>query len=114
MPDEHPAEGGAGGIADRPQDPFVAEHLSNPSERPPRTPILSGLLGDSDRPGYRRLYFNTSLDYYAEFAAGDVLAVSTIPSDRPPFVGLEATKVELRRDAPVTFSQVRSAAPLDV
>jgi hypothetical protein len=80
---------------------------------PVRTITLSGLLGDSDRPGYRRLYFNKQLDYYAEFAMADVLSVATIGRDQPPFVGLEATRATLRREATVRFTQVESAVPLD-
>ncbi|MEU6239476.1 hypothetical protein [Kitasatospora sp. NPDC047058] len=91
----------------------MARNLADPSERPARTLTLSGLLGDSDRAGFRRLYFNKQLDYYAEFASSDVVSVETVESDRPPFVGLEATKVTLRRDATVQFTQVQSAAPLD-
>jgi len=101
------------GIGDRPQDAFVAERLSSPTELPARTLILSGLLGDSDRPGFRRLYFNKQLDYYAEFASADVVSVTTVPKDQPPFVGLESTKVELRRDATINFTQVRAAVPMD-
>jgi hypothetical protein len=100
-------------IGDRPQDAYVAERLSSPSERPAKTLELSGLLGDSDRPGYRRLYFTKQLNYYAEFASADVLAVETVPKEQAPFIGLDATRVTLRRDATVSFTQVRSAAPVD-
>ncbi|MFD8783507.1 hypothetical protein [Kitasatospora sp. NPDC059599] len=105
--------GGPSGIGDRPQDDFVARNLSDPTERPPRTLTLSGLLGDSDRTGFRRLYFNKQLDYYAEFASADVLSAEDVGSDQPPFVGLDATKVTLRRDATVHFTQVASATPVD-
>ncbi|MEV6978834.1 hypothetical protein [Kitasatospora sp. NPDC093806] len=91
----------------------MTRNLSDPSDRPARTLTLSGLLGDSDRPGHRRLYFNKQLDYYAEFASEDVLSVEDVASDQPPFVGLGATKVTLRRDAPVSFTQVHTAPPLD-
>ncbi|MEU8926170.1 hypothetical protein AB0D10_35450 [Kitasatospora sp. NPDC048545] len=113
MADKNSGSGGPSGIGDRPQDDFVARNLSDPSERPPRTLTLSGLLGDSDRAGFRRLYFNKQLDYYAEFASADVLSVETVDSDQPPFVGLDATKVTLRRDATVHFTQVAQAAPVD-
>ncbi|MER7765697.1 hypothetical protein [Kitasatospora sp. NPDC096140] len=105
--------GGPGGIGDRPQDDFVARNLPDPSERPPRTLTLSGLLGDSDRPGFRRLYFTKQLDYYAEFASADVLSAEDVASDRPPFVGLDATEVTLRRDATVHFTRVETATPVD-
>ncbi|MFD4657792.1 hypothetical protein ACFWP2_19435 [Kitasatospora sp. NPDC058444] len=101
------------GIGDRPQDDFVTRSLASPSERPARALTLSGLLGDSDRAGYRRLYFNKQLDYYAEFASADVLSVETVGGDQPPFVGLDATKVTLRRDATVHFTRVESATPVD-
>src|SRR5262245_26983197 len=101
------------GIGGRPQDSFVSDRLAGPSDEPARTLRLSGLLGDSDRPGQRRLYFNKQLDYYAEFASADVISVQTVPSDQAPFVGLEATSVTLRRDAVVRFTHVRSAAPVD-
>ncbi|MFD8783504.1 hypothetical protein [Kitasatospora sp. NPDC059599] len=113
MADKNSGSGGPSGIGDRPQDDFVARNLSDPSERPPRTLTLSGLLGDSDRTGFRRLYFNKQLDYYAEFASADVLSAETVDSDRPPFVGLDATKVTLRRDATVHFTQVAQATPVD-
>lgn len=100
-------------IGDRPPDAYVAERLSSPSERPAKTLELSGLLGDSDRPGYRRLYFTKQLDYYAEFASADVVAVETVSKEQAPFIGLEATRVTLRRAATVNFTQVRSAAPVD-
>ncbi|MFD8751039.1 hypothetical protein ACFV0O_08655 [Kitasatospora sp. NPDC059577] len=105
--------GGTSGIGDRPQDDFVTRNLSDPSDRPPRTLTLSGLLGDSDRTGFRRLYFNKQLDYYAEFASADVLSAEDVGSDQPPFVGLDATKVTLRRDATVHFTQVAQATPVD-
>ncbi|MFD8783505.1 hypothetical protein [Kitasatospora sp. NPDC059599] len=113
MADKNSGSGGPSGIGDRPQDDFVARNLSDPSERPPRTLTLSGLLGDSDRTGFRRLYFNKQLDYYAEFASADVLSAETVDSDRPPFVGLDATKVTLRRDATVHFTRVAQATPVD-
>ncbi|MET8543071.1 hypothetical protein ABZW03_20820 [Kitasatospora sp. NPDC004799] len=112
-PGKNTGAGGPSGIGDRPQDDFVARNLGGPSERPARTLTLSGLLGDSDRAGYRRLYFNKQLDYYAEFASEDVLSVEDVGSDQPPFVGLDATEVTLRRDATVHFTQVETPAPVD-
>jgi hypothetical protein len=114
MVDENPSPNDPSGIGDRPQDAYVSERLTGPSEVPARTLELSGLLGDSDRPGYRRLYFTKQLDYYAEFASADVVAVETLPKGQAPFIGLEATTVTLRRDATVSFTQVASAAaPID-
>jgi hypothetical protein len=47
------------------QDPYVERLRPDPSQPPEAVRILEGLLGDSDREGYRRLYFNRELDYYA-------------------------------------------------
>ncbi|PBC76051.1 hypothetical protein BX265_0749 [Streptomyces sp. TLI_235] len=91
----------------------MSERLTGPTEQPARTITLNGLLGDSDRAGRRRLYFNKQLDYYAEFDTSDVLSVKTVDTGEPPFVGLEATQVTLRRDATVQFTQVKRAAPVD-
>ncbi|MFD8595955.1 hypothetical protein ACFV1L_13210 [Kitasatospora sp. NPDC059646] len=91
----------------------MSERLADPAEPPTRTITLSGLLGDSDRAGHRRLYFNKQLDYYAEFASSDVLSVRTVGTGQPPFVGLEATEVTLRRNATVRFTQVETATPED-
>ncbi|MEV8093149.1 hypothetical protein [Kitasatospora sp. NPDC085879] len=39
--------------------------------------------------------------------------MKTVDTGEPPFVGLEATQVTLRRDATVQFTQVKRAAPVD-
>jgi hypothetical protein len=100
-------------IAGRPADPFVSARIPSPGDVPVRTVTLSGLLGDSDREGRRRLYFNTRLDYYAEFLNDDVVAVEDIAADQPPFVGLDATRVTLKRDAKIDFVHTRVAAADD-
>jgi hypothetical protein len=51
--------------ADRPQDPYVARRRPDPASPPEPTTRMFGFLGDSDRPGFRRLYFTRDLDYYA-------------------------------------------------
>jgi hypothetical protein len=101
--------------ADAPQDTYVARHKSEPSDPPPEPALtMRGFLGDSERSGYRRLYFSRDLDYYAEFRTDDVVELSRISSDSSPFPGDEATKLVLRRDATVEYTQVRTARPLDV
>jgi hypothetical protein len=110
---ESPSADDGSDITRRPQDDFVARTRPSPTDPPPRTLVLTGLLGDSDRPAHRRLYFNRALDYYAEFATEDVLSTDTVPSDQPPFVGLDATRVTLRRDALVSYTHTRQAAPVD-
>lgn len=95
-------------IKGRPPDPFVAARINNPAEPPVASFSLAGLLGDSDRDGVRRLYLNTRLDYYAEFSVGDVLAVDDVGADTAPFLGLDATRVSLKRDATVNYVHSRS------
>lgn len=102
-----------GDPADRPQDPLVGRRRPDPTQPPEPTKVLEGALGDSDRPGFRRLYFSAELDYYAEFRTDDVLSVVDIPPDRPPLLGEPATQVTLRRDAPVDFTRTQRARPLD-
>ena len=100
-------------LGSRPQDPFVERLRPDPSEPPTRVMVLDGLLGDSDRPGFRRLYFTSELDHYAEFRADQVLSVETLPADRPPFPGQESTRVTLPRDATVDYTRTRTARPVD-
>jgi hypothetical protein len=104
---------GSSGFEGRPSDPYVQQRITDPAAAVPRTVTLTGLLGDSDRAGRRRLYFTTSLDYYAEFASADVVAAIDVPADQPPFRGLEATRVELKRDARVEYTHSRVAAEDD-
>jgi hypothetical protein len=100
-------------IENRPQDDLVARIRPDPTGPPTRTLTLTGLLGDSDRPGHRRLYFNSSLDYYAEFRTDDVISTADVPADAPPFVGEPATKVTLARDAVVSYTHTRQATAID-
>jgi len=93
--------------ADRSQDPLVERLRPDPSEPPELTKTLEGALGDSDRPGFRRLYFTAELDSYAEFRSEDVLSVADVPADQPPFLGESATRVTLRRDAVVDFTRTQ-------
>ncbi len=111
MADDRSGDGGQ--AADRPQDPLVERQRPDPSQPAEPTKTLSGALGDSDRPGFRRLYFTAELDYYAEFRTDDVLSVADIPPDQPPFLGEPATRVTLRRDAAVDFTRTQQARPLD-
>jgi hypothetical protein len=68
---------------------------------------MYGFLGDSDRSGFRRLYFTRDLDYYAEVRVEDVVQIDSIPADQQPFPGDEATRLTLRRDATVEYTRVR-------
>jgi hypothetical protein len=105
-------EGGGGGAAGRGPDPFVAARISDPATPPTPTVSLTGLFGDSDRADRKRLYLNTRLDYYVEFRTADVIAIDSISPDQPPFLGLDATRVTLARDARVDY--VRSQVDPEV
>jgi hypothetical protein len=95
------------------QDPFVQRRRPDPSQPPEAVRSLEGLMGDSDREGYRRLYFTRELDYYAEFRTEDVLFSEPIGPDRPPFLGEDATRVGIRRDAPIEYTRSRSAGAVE-
>ena len=102
-----------GSSEDLGQDPFVERRRPDPSQPPEPVRILEGLLGDSDREGYKRLYFTRELDNYAEFRTEDVVFREPIPSEQPPMVGLDTTRVGIRRDAPIEYTRVRAPRPVD-
>lgn len=101
------------GREDLGQDPFVERLRPDPAQPPEQVRVLEGLLGDSDRGGYKRLYFTGELDHYAEFKAEDVVFAEPIPSDQPPFLGQQATRVGIRRDAAIEYTRVRAPRPVD-
>jgi hypothetical protein len=103
----------AGGPEQLRQDPFVERLRRDPSQPPQPVRVLEGLLGNSDRAGYHRIYFTRELDTYAEFRAEDVVYREPIPPDQPPLQGLDASRVGLRREAPVWYTQVRTPRPVD-
>jgi hypothetical protein len=74
---------------------------------------MAGLLGDSDRPGFRRLYFTRDLEYYAEFRIEDIIATESIPPEQAPFMGLEATRLTLKRDASLQYTRTHTPRPVD-
>jgi hypothetical protein len=94
--------------ASRAQDPFVARRRPDPAQPPEATTRMFGFLGDSDRPGFRRLYFTRDLNYYAEFRVDDVVELKAVPADQPPFRGDEATRLTLRRDANIEYTRDRT------
>jgi hypothetical protein len=106
-------EEGLGGPEDLSQDPFVDRLRPDPAEPPTPVIVLEGLSGESSREGYWRLYFTRELDNYAEFRAEDVVYSERIPRDQPPFMGLDATRVGIRRDATIEYTQARTSRPVD-
>jgi hypothetical protein len=95
------------------QDPYVERLRPDPAGPAERVTVLRGLLGDSDREGYKRLYFTRDLDHYAEFRSEEVLFSERIPAHEPPFIGLDATSLSIRRNATVEYTWVRIPQPLD-
>jgi len=107
--DESPDQG----AEERPQDPLVGRLRPDPSQPPEPTRTLQGLLGDSDRSGFRRVYFTADLDWYAEFRVEDVVFVADIPPEQAPFLGEQATRVTLRRDGVIDFTRTHRPRLLD-
>jgi hypothetical protein len=110
--------GGSGGDGPRtpeelPQHPYVDRLKPDPSQPAKRVVDLTGLPGNSDRPGYQRLYLTTKLDYYAEFLASDMVHSEAMPADQSPFPGQEATRVSVDRDATIHYIWARSPQPVD-
>ncbi len=106
-----------GQAQERPQDPFVDRNRPDPVRRPASPRILQGLWGQSDRNGFRRLYFSRALDVYAEFRAEDVLETADVGPDESPVQGEPATRVTVRGDALVDITRERRAeslSPFDI
>lgn len=95
------------------QDPWVDRLRPDPSAAPASAVVLEGLAGKSTRDGHVRLYFNTALNYYAEFASADMLFCEAIPPDQAPFVGHKATRVGVRQDAVVDYTRTATAQAAD-
>jgi xanthosine utilization system XapX-like protein len=89
-------------------DPLVESLVPDPSQPPPPTVTLAGLLGRSAKEGHWRLYFSSALERYAEFKEEDVLGSVKIPKEQSPFAGLEATRVWLKREAEVEYTRTES------
>ena len=107
------AKSASGGPDGLPQDPYVERLKPDPSQPARRVVELVGLPGNSDRPGYQRLYLTTKLDYYAEFLTSDMVHTEAVPADQSPFPGHEATRVSVSRDATIHDIWARSPQPVD-
>src|SRR5271166_5065713 len=103
------AGGGAGSPSDLPQHPLVERLKPDPSQPAKRVIDLTGMPGNSDRPGYQRLYLTTKLDYYAEFLTSDMVHAELVPADRSPLPGQATTQVSIARDATIHYIWARSA-----
>ena len=91
------------------QDPFVERLRPEPSAAPAEVATLEGLAGKSDREGWARIYFNTSLTFYAEFRREDVAYTEPIPPEQPPMKGLKCTRVAVKKDAVIEFTRTTRA-----
>jgi hypothetical protein len=96
-----------------PQHPLVERLKPDPAHPPVKTTVLVGLPGNSDRPGFQRLYLTTALDYFAEFPVQSILHSEAVPAEESPFKGLEATRVTITRDSLIHYTWVRSSQPVD-
>ena len=96
-----------------PQHPLVHQLKPDPSQPAKRVINVTGLPGNSDRPGYQRLYLTTRLDHYAEFLTSDMVSSEGVPADQSPFPGHEATRVSIDREATIHYIRVRSPQPVD-
>jgi hypothetical protein len=92
-------------MADKPleQHPLVSEMRSSPTSPPVDVIELTGFPGDSDRPGYQRLYLTPTLNYCAEFAVVDMLYSTTVPRDSSPLPGYEVVVATIRRETAVDY-----------
>jgi hypothetical protein len=116
-PPEQPGANPPGNKTDRRQDPIVERKRPDPSEPVTPTTTLRGFLGDSDRADWRRIYLSRNLDYYAEVRISDIVHIGTIPAEHPPFPGEEASVVEVRSGADITFTRshkARGSDPFDL
>ena len=95
------------------QHPFVGQVRPDPSAPPSAVVHLEGLVGNSDREGWMRLYSNRSLTHYAEFRREDVVFTEPIPPEQSPIAGIEATRVGLRQDAVIEYTRTTRARPQD-
>jgi hypothetical protein len=104
---------GANSSGGLPQHPLVERLKPDPAQPAKRVIELTGLPGQSDRPGYQRLYLTSRLEYYAEFPTEDIVHSEILSTDRSPFPRLESTRVSVRREATITYTWVRSHQPVD-
>ena len=88
---------------------IVKKLVPNPSESAVPAIVLEGLIGRSARGDeYWRLYFTTDLNEYVEFPREDVFHYVPSAIERPPFEGLESTKLWIKRDAEVMYTRIVS------
>jgi len=89
------------------QDAVIDKLMPDPAQPISHTTVFEGLLGKSTRQGYWRLYFTSELNDYVEFREGDVLSSEKIPLERSR-LGLESTRVWIRRDAAIDRTRTQS------
>jgi hypothetical protein len=95
------------------QDPLVERLRPHPAAPAPKVLELVGLLGNSDRPGHKRLYFSTALDFYAEVPIDNILHRAAIDAAQAPFVGHEASRLTVKRSAIIHYVRSVFADAID-
>lgn len=95
------------------QDAYVSKMRPDPAAAPASVMVLEGLIGDSHRDGWGRLYFNRALTSYAEFKLADAVFSEEIPADQSPLAGMVATRVGVAQDAVVEYTRTTRAKPQD-
>lgn len=95
------------------QDDYVDRVRPTPADAPDPTVSMVGFLGDSDRAGFRRLYFTRDLDYYAEFKESDALRIESLAAEESPFRGESSTRVTLREDTNVDVTRSTPSRQVD-
>jgi hypothetical protein len=95
------------------QDAHVERLRPNPAEPPPKVLTLVGFLGNSERRGHKRLYFSAAMDHYAEIRDEDILHRGFIEAARSPFVGLESTRLTVKRSALIDYVRSFVAEAID-
>jgi hypothetical protein len=86
-PNDRLGDAGSGNLSKLLQHPLVARLKPDPSQPAKRIVDLTGLPGNSDRPGYERLYLTNKLDYYAEFLTSDRVDTQAVPAGQSSFAG---------------------------
>jgi hypothetical protein len=109
LPDEDPTD-----IGTRPPDDYVERNLPKTTGSTAEGLTLGGVLGESDREGFGRLYLGAALDRYAEFRTSDVVNVGDVAEEEQPMVGERATSVTLRPGARIDVTRTHNSDDLDI
>jgi len=100
-------------ISARDPDPLAEQLQRDAADGADRLGLtFVGFLADSDKPGYRRLFFTSGA--YVEFQVEDVVTHADVPAKQSPVLGERATSVRLSPDAPVEYVRSESTDEFDL